>query len=125
MKINWLKHKDVSSQDLTNILKRIERAFNIVELNKQEPLIFKRDKEQQLFEVRSIKDKDKFYKVDADIKTCSCPDFNFRLIKCKHIFAAEFAAAASATTTTTTLLSSSSSSCLTTVTAAIAAAATA
>ena len=102
MKINWLKHKDVSSQDLTNILKRIERAFNIIELNKQEPIIFEKDKEQQLFEVRSIKYKNKFYKVDADIKTCSCPDFNFRLIKCKHIFAAEFA------TATTTLLASSS-----------------
>jgi hypothetical protein len=107
MKINWLKHKDISSLDLTNILKRIERAFNIVELNKQEPIIFEKDKEQQLFEVRSIKDKDKFYKVDVDIKTCSCPDFNFRLIKCKHIFAAEFATA-SATTIATTLLPSSS-----------------
>jgi|SRR5919199_4939710 hypothetical protein len=108
MKINWLKHKDVSSVDLANILKRIERAFNIVELNKQEPIIFEKDKEQQLFEIRSIKDKDKFYKVDADIKTCSCPDFNYRLIKCKHIFAAEFATASAKTTTTTTALPSSS-----------------
>jgi hypothetical protein len=115
MKINWLKHKDVSSQDLANILKRIERAFNIVELNKREPIIFEKDKEQQLFEVRSIKDKDKFYKVDADIKTCSCPDFNFRLIKCKHIFAAEFA------TATTTTFSPSSFSSFTTVAAAAAA----
>jgi hypothetical protein len=121
MKINWLKHKDISSMDLTNILKRIERAFNIVELNKKEPIIFEKDKEQQLFEVRSIKDRDKFYKVDVDIKTCSCPDFNFRLIKCKHIFAAEFATA-SATTTATTLLPSSSSRPTTVAIAAAAAA---
>ena len=37
-----------------------------------------------------MKDEDKFYEVDADIKTCTCPDFNYRLLKCKHIIATKF-----------------------------------
>src|SRR5919108_5285215 len=100
MKVNWLRYREVSDNDLLNIFKRIERAYDIVELNKQEPIIFKKEafgneeqqqQQQQLFEVRSCKDKNKFYQVDANIKTCTCPDFNFRLLKCKHLLATEFA----------------------------------
>ncbi|HEX2107545.1 MAG TPA: SWIM zinc finger family protein [Nitrososphaera sp.] len=81
----------ISRQDLMEMLKRIDRAYGIVEINESEPMILETDKKQQLFEVRSSKDKGKFYSVDADIKTCTCPDFNFRYLKCKHIIAAEFA----------------------------------
>ncbi|HZC88362.1 MAG TPA: SWIM zinc finger family protein [Nitrososphaera sp.] len=76
------------------MLKRIDRAYRILELNEQEPMILETDPKERLFEVRSIKEKDKFYKVDADTKTCTCPDFNYRFLKCKHIIAAEFASGA-------------------------------
>src|SRR5215213_10030566 len=90
MKLNWFKYNQKpSNEDLLNILKRIERAYNIVELNKQEQIIFEKDRQQQLFDVLSIKDKSRSYEVNPDIKTCTCPDFNFRLLKCKHIIAVE------------------------------------
>ena len=89
MKLNWFKYNQKpSSEDLLNILKRIERAYNIIELNKREQIIFEKDREQ-LFSVLSVKDKNTSYEVDPDIKTCTCPDFNFRLLKCKHIIAVE------------------------------------
>ena len=90
MKLNWFKYNQKpSNEDLLNILKRIERAYNIVELNKHEQIIFEKDRQQQLFDVLSIKDKSRSYEVNPDIKTCTCPDFNFRLLKCKHIIAVE------------------------------------
>ncbi len=73
------------------MLKRIDRAYRIVELNEREPMILETNRNESLFEVRSGNDKDKFYSVDTDIKICTCPDFNFRFLKCKHIIAAEFA----------------------------------
>jgi predicted nucleic acid-binding Zn finger protein len=92
--MNWLRNKRrISSQDLLEMLKRIDRAYRIVELNEREPMILETDAKERLFEVRSAKDRDKFYRVDADIKMCTCPDFNFRFLKCKHIIAAEFASA--------------------------------
>ena len=36
-----------------------------------------------------IKQKNKYYDVDIQNKTCTCPDFNFRQNKCKHIVATE------------------------------------
>ena len=91
--MNWLRNKRrISRQDLLGMLKRIDLAYGIVELNEREPMILETNRKERLFEVRSIKDKGKFYKVDADIKMCTCPDFNFRFLKCKHIIAAEFAA---------------------------------
>jgi hypothetical protein len=90
--MNWLRNKRrISRQDLLEMLKRIDRAYGIVEVNDKEPMIFETNKEQRLFKVRSSKDTRKFYRVDADIKMCTCPDFNFRFLKCKHIIAAEFA----------------------------------
>ncbi len=90
--MNWLKNKRrISGQDLLEMLKRIDRAYRIVELNEREPMILEKNRNESLFEVRSSKDKDKFYSVDTDIKICTCPDFNFRFLKCKHIIAAEFA----------------------------------
>jgi len=90
--MDWLRNKrKISSQDLQEMLKRIDRAYGIVALNEREPMILATNKKQRLFEIRSSKDKGKFYSVDADIKICTCPDFNFRFLKCKHIIAAEFA----------------------------------
>ncbi len=90
--MNWLKNKRrISGQDLLEMLKRIDRAYRIVELNEREPMILETNRKESLFEVRSSKEKDKFYSVDTDIKICTCPDFNFRFLKCKHIIAAEFA----------------------------------
>jgi len=93
--MNWLRNKrKISGQDLLEMLKRIDRAYGIVEMNEKEPVILETDQRERLFKVRSSKDEDKFYNVDADIKTCTCPDFNFRFLKCKHIIAAEFASGA-------------------------------
>jgi SWIM zinc finger len=90
--MNWLRNKRrISRQDLLEMLKRIDSAYGIIDLNEKEPMILETNKEQRLFEVRSSKDTRKFYRVDADIKMCTCPDFNFRFLKCKHIIAAEFA----------------------------------
>jgi hypothetical protein len=90
--MNWLKNRRrISRLDLREMLRRIDRAYGIVELNQREPMIFETNRKERLFEVRSSKDKGKFYRVDADIKMCTCPDFNFRFLKCKHIIAAEFA----------------------------------
>ena len=75
------------------MLKRIERAYGIVELNSQSPMILEKNAAEKLFEVRSSADNEKFYSVDMDIMTCTCPDFSFRSLKCKHILAAEFASA--------------------------------
>ena len=58
MKLNWFKYNQKpSNEDLLNILKRIERAYNIVDLNKQEQITFEKDGQQQLFDVKSTKDK--------------------------------------------------------------------
>ena len=93
--MNWLRNRrKISGQDLLEMLKRIDRAYRIVEMNEKEPVILETDQKERLFEVRSAKDASKFYRVDADIKTCTCPDFNFRFLKCKHIIAAEFASGA-------------------------------
>lgn len=90
--MNWLKNKSrISSQHLIEMLKRVDRAYRIVELNEREPMIVRIDAKAQMFEVRSSKDSQKFYSVDADINVCTCPDFNFRFLKCKHIIATEFA----------------------------------
>lgn len=101
MKIDWWRHissnnhKIITDYELQEILKRIERAYKITELNKQKPITIKDNSNnnnncQHIFQIRSINDEDKFYEVDADIKTCTCPDFNYRLLKCKYIIAAEF-----------------------------------
>ncbi len=68
---------------------RIKEAYNILEINSYEPIIVEADHEQKLFQVRSRKEKDIFYDVNAERKICSCPDFKFRTLKCKHILAAE------------------------------------
>ena len=68
---------------------RIKEAYNILEINANGPIIVETDHEQKLFQVRSRKEKDKFYDVNAERKICSCPDFKFRTLKCKHILAAE------------------------------------
>ena len=86
--------------------KRLEKAYNIIESTLYEPMIVelkeeKLDSDQsednpnqrkirKLFRVKSsIKEKIKYYDVDIENKTCTCPDFKFKLHKCKHIVATE------------------------------------
>jgi superfamily II DNA or RNA helicase len=86
--------------------KRLEKAYNIIESTLYEPMIVELKEEQQdsdqgeenqnqreirkLFRVKSsIKEKIKYYDVDIEKKTCTCPDFKFKLHKCKHIVATE------------------------------------
>ena len=92
LRMNWLRNRrKISGRDLLEMLKRIERAYKILELNSQAPMILEKNPHERLFEVRSTVSSDKFYTVDAEIKTCTCPDFSYRYVKCKHILAAEFA----------------------------------
>ena len=87
--------------------KRLEKAYNIIESTLYEPMIVELKEEEQqdsdqgeenqnqreirkLFRVKSsIKEKIKYYDVDIENKTCTCPDFKFKLHKCKHIVATE------------------------------------
>ena len=69
--------------------RRMKQAYNILEVDSYEPVIIKTDREQKLYLIRSSKDKNKFYEVNAEAKTCTCQDFNFRGLKCKHITATE------------------------------------
>jgi superfamily II DNA or RNA helicase len=86
--------------------KRLEKAYNIIESTLYEPMIVELKEERvdsdqseddpnqrkirKLFRVKSsIKEKTKYYDVDIENKTCTCPDFKFKLHKCKHIVATE------------------------------------
>ncbi len=89
--------------------RRLENAYRIIESSLIEPMIIElkdygdasggeesnnqnilENSNRRLFRVRSsIKDKNKYYDVDIANKTCTCPDFNFRQNKCKHIVATE------------------------------------
>ncbi|HSF00506.1 MAG TPA: DEAD/DEAH box helicase [Nitrososphaeraceae archaeon] len=93
--------------------KRLEKAYNIIESTLYEPMIVElreeEEEEQQqysneseqnynqnqrekrrLFKVRSSsKEKNKYYDVDIENRTYTCPDFKFKLNKCKHIVAIE------------------------------------
>jgi superfamily II DNA or RNA helicase len=69
--------------------RRTKQAYNILEVNSHEPVIVDTDQEQKLYQIRSSKDRDKYYEVNAQAKTCTCKDYNFRGLKCKHITATE------------------------------------
>lgn len=86
--------------------RRLEKAYNIIESTLIEPMIVELkeneysnnednnynqlDNNKRLFRVRSsIKEKNKYYDVDIENKTCSCSDFKFKRNKCKHIVATE------------------------------------
>ena len=95
---NLKKLKEVES-------KRLEKAYNIIESTLYEPMIVELQEEKQnsdqgkgnqkietrkLYRVKSsIKEKIKYYDVDIENMTCTCPDFKFKLHKCKHIVATE------------------------------------
>jgi superfamily II DNA or RNA helicase len=89
---------DTSSKESREEQLRIKSAYNILESNAYEPMIVMEQEQKQqqhaiynqkLFHLRSSKEKDKFYQVNAEIKTCSCPDFKFNNSRCKHIIASE------------------------------------
>ncbi|MFL6430443.1 MAG: helicase-related protein [Nitrososphaeraceae archaeon] len=89
---------DTSSKESREEQLRIKRAYNILESNAYEPMIVMEQEQKQqqhaiynqkLFHLRSSKENDKFYQVNAEIKTCSCPDFKFNNSRCKHIIASE------------------------------------
>ncbi len=95
---NLKKLKEVES-------KRLEKAYNIIESTLYEPMIVELQEEKQnsdqgkenqkietrkLYRVKSsLKEKVKYYDVDIENMTCTCPDFKFKLHKCKHIVATE------------------------------------
>lgn len=104
------RKKDISEKEIFE--KRIQKAYGIVESSlRQESLIVKNEegrinnndddkkesnsnnnenaKIKKVYRVKSNKDKDKFYLVDVEKKSCTCADFIFRHVKCKHILATE------------------------------------
>lgn len=83
---------------------RINKAYRLVESNLRDPIIIEQKQEERkesessyddgdkiktIYKVQSSKEKNKFYEVDVKNKTCTCSDFTFRKIKCKHIIAME------------------------------------
>ena len=44
----------------------------------------------KIYMIKSGKQNNKFYEVNVENKTCTCSDFIFRHVKCKHIIATEF-----------------------------------
>jgi superfamily II DNA or RNA helicase len=100
-----------NSKNLKNQVKgkRLEKAYNIIESTLYEPMIVELKEEEEhyrnknegnhnrnqkekkrLFKVKSSsKEENIYYEVDIENKTCTCPDFKFKLNKCKHIVATE------------------------------------
>jgi superfamily II DNA or RNA helicase len=85
-----IKQEEEKGQEISEMKKRLQSAYNIIELSLHEPVIVEEiHNQKKFFRIRSSKEKSKFYDVDAENKICSCPDFKFRLTKCKHILATE------------------------------------
>ena len=67
------------------------KDFKYFVVNKPNPGIndIKVREKATVYKVKSSKDKNKFYKVDVEKKSCTCADFMYRRVKCKHIIATE------------------------------------
>ena len=110
--INIFNNSNKNLKNLTSQVKgkRLEKAYNIIESTLYEPMIveLKKKKDEQykneneenynqyqkekkrMFKVKSSnKEQNVYYDVDIENKTCTCPDFKFKLNKCKHIVATE------------------------------------
>ena len=86
-----LEEVDANGKKIDKCFGRAEKAYNIIESSLYEPVALEQTKEdEKIFRVRSSKEKGKFYYVNLENKSCSCPDFKFRSTKCKHILATEF-----------------------------------
>jgi superfamily II DNA or RNA helicase len=87
------KGETANSKTSAGFEKRIQEAYNIIETRLYEPIIIEqihnKPKQEKLFRVMSSTQRGKFYDVDAQNKSCSCPDYKFRQTKCKHILATE------------------------------------
>jgi superfamily II DNA or RNA helicase len=102
------KKKNVKKENYEN---RIHKAYDIVEstLNESSLIveehfkpIVKKEKNnsnldneslgssRRIYKVRSSMDKEKNYLVNLEEQSCTCNDFIYRHVKCKHILAAEF-----------------------------------
>ncbi|MER5176725.1 MAG: helicase-related protein, partial [Candidatus Nitrosocosmicus sp.] len=89
--------------------RRVERAYNIVESSLKGSFIVEQKddddeknkelvdnnihnikRKTKIYMIKSEKHDNKFYEVNVENKTCTCSDFIFRNVKCKHIIATEF-----------------------------------
>lgn len=85
--------------------KKVRKAYTIIESSLQNESfivehdneknssgsgdVFVKAKESKIYRVKSSTNKDKFYRVDLEKMSCTCADFTFRHVKCKHIIATE------------------------------------
>lgn len=85
--------------------KKIQKAYTIIEssiqnksflvepdiksISSQDNNLTTKTNESKIYKVQSSSNKDKFYEVDLEKKSCTCADFVFRRVKCKHIIATE------------------------------------
>jgi superfamily II DNA or RNA helicase len=82
--------------------RRINKAYSLIESNLRGQITIEEehkqkdkdsdtnnDKSKKIYKVQSSKEKNKFYEVDVQGKTCTCADYIFKKIKCKHIIFAE------------------------------------
>lgn len=104
------RKKDIIEKEIFE--KRIQKAYSIVESSLQQEYPIVKNEEERIdnndddkkdsnsnidentkiknvYRVKSNKNKDKFYLVDIEKKSCTCADFIFRHAKCKHILATE------------------------------------
>lgn len=81
---NSLKEKSLITEQVENDTRSadINHDYRHSELNSEN--------EARIYKVKSTSDKNKTYIVDLDKLSCTCADYLFRNLKCKHIFATEF-----------------------------------
>ena len=105
---NVAKKKILKKENYEN---RIHRAYGIIESTLNETSLIveevfktkvKKDKNdtnldgeslessRRIYKVKSSTDKEKNYLVNLEEQSCTCNDFIYRHVKCKHIIAAEF-----------------------------------
>ena len=87
-----LKAYDIVESSLNKASIMVEENFKTINTKDQNGLNLIVDKitsSSRLYKVKSSVNKDKIYLVDLEKQTCTCGDFIYRHVKCKHIIASE------------------------------------
>jgi superfamily II DNA or RNA helicase len=87
-----LKAYDIVESSLNKASIMVEENFKTINTKDQNGLHLVEDKitsSSRLYKVKSSVNKDKIYLVDLEKQSCTCGDFIYRHVKCKHIIATE------------------------------------